>query len=328
MTLRAFTLPLIAALSWTILVAARPRNEDKGYQMKTVGVIGLGDMGIGLARNLLASGFSTLGYDLREERTAMLEESGGGRAASCASLGQDCDAVFVMVLNGSQVQDAVLGQGGLLEAMEPGKTVIVTATILPAEVRALESPLTAKGVNLIDTPVSGGKSGADNGALTLMTAAKADVLTQNRDVLDAISKVVFHVGEEIGQGQTVKAALQAMIGCTFAATFESLVMGHKAGVKGETLFNVIQASAVGSPLFENCARLILDRKFENTGSHIGTMYKDLGITMSVAREAGASMFATSAAYEMFQAGISRFPDDDNWAIVKWLEEIAGTKVTW
>ncbi len=296
--------------------------------MKSVGIIGLGDMGLGIAKNLLAAGFPTAGFDLREQRLVMFEDAGGRRAGSCAELGANCDAVFVMVLNGAQVHQVVLGEDGLVGAMEAGKTVIVPATILPAEVRALEAPLSEKGIHLIDTPVSGGKSGADNGALTLMTAAKVDVLEQNRQVLDAISKAIFHVGEEIGQGQTVKAALQAMIGCTFTATFESLVMGHKAGVKGETLFKVFQSSAVGSPLFENCARLILDRKFKNTGSHIATMHKDLGITMSVAREAGAAMFTTSAAYEMFQAGISRFPDEDNWAIVKWLEEIAGTEVTW
>ena len=296
--------------------------------MKSVGVIGLGDMGIGIARNLLKAGFPVVGFDLREERLAMLEESGGARASSAADLGARCDTVFVMVLNGAQVHSALLGEKGALAGLEPGSAVIVTATILPAEVRALEAPLAAKGVGLIDTPVSGGKSGADSGMLTLMAAAKTDVLEANREALDAISKVVFHVGQEIGQGQTVKAALQAMIGCTFAATFETLVMGHKAGVEGETLFNVIQSSAVCSPLFESCARLILDRKFEKTGSHIGTMYKDLGITMSVAREAGAAMFATSAAYEMFQAGISRYPEGDNWSIVKWLEEIAGTEVTW
>ena len=286
--------------------------------MKSVGVIGLGDMGIGLANNILKAGFPTVGFDLREERLELLEAAGGRRAANCAELGAACDAVFVMVMSGSQVHDVVVGETGVLKGMERGKTVIVSATIFPAEVRALEAPLAEQGMHLIDSPVSGGKSGADSGTLTLMTAAKNDVLEQNRDVLDAVSKVVFHVGEEIGQGQIVKAALQAMIGCTFAATFESLVMGHKAGVKGETLFQVFQASAVGSPLFENCARQILDRKFENTGSHIATMYKDLGISMGVAREAGAAMFTTSAAYELFQAGISRFPEGDNWSIVKWL----------
>ncbi len=99
-------------------------------------------------------------------------------------------------------------------------------------------------------------------------------------------------------------------------------------MSGETLFEVFRASAVGSPLFENCARHVLDRRFKGTGSDIGTMYKDLGISMSLAREAGTLMLATSAAYEMFQAGISRYPEEDNWAVAKWLEEIAGTEVSW
>ncbi len=161
-----------------------------------------------------------------------------------------------------------------------------------------------------------------------MAAAKSEVLEQNRDALEAVSKAIFHVGEEIGQGQTVKAALQALIGCTFAGAFEALVLGSKAGIKGETLFEVLRSSAVGSPLLETCARHVLGREFKDTGSHIATMYKDLGISISVVREAGAAMFATSSAYELFQAGISRYPDEDNWAVAKCLEEIAGTEVTW
>ena len=296
--------------------------------MKSVGVIGLGDMGIGIARNLVASGFPTAGFDLRSERLALLADAGGIPAGSCFEVGARSDAVFVMVLNGQQAREALLGPDGALDGMSPGSSVIVTATILPEEVRSLEKPLADRGVHLVDSPVSGGKAGADSGALTLMTAARSDVLEKNRDALDAISRTVFHVGEDVGQGQTVKAALQALIGCTFAATFEALVLGAKSGVRGETLYEVVRASAVGSPLFEHCARMVLGRKFKGTGSQIGTMYKDLGISMSLAREAGALMLTTSAAYEMFQAGISRYPDEDNWAVAKWLEEIAGTQARW
>ncbi len=288
----------------------------------------MGDMGIGLARNLVATGFPTTGFDLRSERVALLQAAGGTPAAHCAQVGANSDAVFVMVLNGSQVREALLGPDGAATRMLPGSTVIVTATILPTEVRALEKPLAERGVHLIDSPVSGGKPGAEGGTLTLMAAAQSAVLERNREALEAISKDLFHVGEEVGQGQVVKAALQVLIGCTFAATFESLVLGCKAGVKGQTLFDVIRASSVGSPLFEHCARQVLDRKFKNTGSAIGTMYKDLGISMSLARDAGAAMFATSAAYEMFQTGMSRYPGEDNWAVAKWLEEIADTEVTW
>lgn len=296
--------------------------------MLRTGVIGLGDMGIGLARNLVSAGFPTAGFDLRPERVELLETAGGFPCANGAGVGARSDAVFVMVMNGAQAREALLGPQGAAARMLPGSTVIVTATILPSEVKDLEGPLVERGIHIIDTPVSGGKAGAEDGTLTLMTAAKADVLARNREALDAISSNVFHVGEEVGQGQIVKAALQALIGCTFAATFEALVLGVKAGVDGRTLFDVIRASSVGSPLFEHCARQVLDRRFRNTGSGIGTMYKDLGISMSVARDAGAAMFTTSAAYEMFQTGISRFPDEDNWAVAKWLEEIAGTEVTW
>jgi len=296
--------------------------------MRRVGIIGLGDMGMGMARNIIKGGFPLTGYDLRDARLAELEEAGGTRAASCKEVGESSDAVFVMVLNGDQVKQAIWGEGGLAEGLKAGATIIVSATINPAEVRELVEPLKEKGIHLIDTPVSGGRSGADDGALTMMAAAKPEVLEDNRDVLDAVSKAVFHVGDEIGQGQTVKASLQALIGTTFAAIFESLVLGAAAGVKGETLYEVFASSGVSSPLFKGCAKLIMERQFKDTGSHIGTMYKDLGITMNMAKENGAAMFATAAAYELFRSGISLFPDEDNWSIVKLLEQIAGTEVTW
>jgi 3-hydroxyisobutyrate dehydrogenase-like beta-hydroxyacid dehydrogenase len=296
--------------------------------MKKVGIVGLGDMGLGMAKNILAAGFPLSGFDLREPRLAELEKAGGKPVGSARQVGETSDVAFVMVLNGDQVKQAVLEPDGLLEGMHPGSTIIVSATINPVEIGALVRPLAEKGVHLMDSPVSGGKSGAEGGTLTLMSAAQADVLEENRDVLDAVSKVVFHVGEEIGQGQTVKAALQALIGTTFAAIFESLVLGSAAGVKGRTLYEVFRSSGVSSPLFEGCAKLIMERRFKDTGSQITTMYKDLGITMNMARQTGAAMFTTSAAYELFQSGISMFPDEDNWSVVKLLEQIADTKVTW
>ena len=147
-------------------------------------------------------------------------------------------------------------------------------------------------------------------------------------MLQSVGKNIFHVGEEIGMGQTVKASLQVLIGATFTAIFEALVLGSKAGVPGKVLYEVFTSSGVRSPLLENCAKLIMDRAFQDTGSHIGTMYKDLGISMNLARENGVAMFTASSAYELFQSGISLFPDEDNWSIVKLLEQIAGTEVTW
>jgi 3-hydroxyisobutyrate dehydrogenase-like beta-hydroxyacid dehydrogenase len=296
--------------------------------MKRIGIIGLGDMGIGLSRNIIKGGFELTGFDLREERLRMLADAGGKRGTSVADVGENSDAVFVMVLNGQQALRVVGGDDGLRSSMQPGSVVIVSATIGPEEVREIEKLLNGTGIEIIDTPVSGGKSGAESGTLTMMAAAKKEIFAAQQDVLQAVGKDIFHVGEEIGMGQTVKASLQALIGSTFTAIFESLVLGSKAGIPGRVLYEVFTSSGVRSPLLEGCAKLIMDREFKDTGSHIGTMYKDLGITMSMAKSHGVTMFTTSSAYELFQAGISLFPEEDNWSIVKLLEQIADTQVTW
>jgi len=294
--------------------------------MKNIGIIGLGDMGIGMATNLLKNDFKLCGFDLRKDRLKELDRLGGKPTVNYKEIAENSDIVFIMVLNGDQVKEIVLGETGLIKYLKSGSTIVITATIHPSEVKELEIPLLDAGINLIDSPVSGGKSGADNGTLTLMTAAKNKVFNDCKNVLEAVGQNIFHVSEEIGIGQTVKAALQAFIGASFTAIFESLVLGVKAGVKAETLYEVFGASGVSSPLFKNSARLIIDRKFKGTGSHIGTMYKDLGISMNMAKENGVAMFTASAAYELFRAGISLFPDEDNWSIVKLLEQIAGTEV--
>lgn len=296
--------------------------------MKNTAVVGLGNMGMGMAKNLLAAGFSVTGFDLRPERGRMLADLGGVAVQSLAELAQ-ADVVFVMVMSGAQVMDVVAGEGGLIRYLSDGATIIVSATIQPAEIRAVEAAIAGSGLNLIDSPVSGGQSGAEAGALTMMVAAKAEVFSANQDVLNAVGGQIFHVGEEIGMGQTVKASLQALIGVVFAGIFESLALGAAAGVKGETLYEVFSSTHVANtPFFKSCASNILDRKFENTGSHISTMFKDIGISMALARENGLPLFATSAAFELFQAGISRFPEGDNWAIVKLLEEFSDVEVEW
>jgi len=293
--------------------------------MKKVGVIGLGNMGMGMAKNLIKSGFSVIGFDLDDKRLLKLKENGGSTATSTVQVGEETDAVFIMVMNGEQVKAVV---ADLATGLKDRGTIILTATITPEEAQEAYSIADIEGVAMLDSPVSGGMDGAHNGTLTLMTAGKKSVFDDCIKILEAVSSNSFHVGEEIGEGQTVKASLQAFIGASFTAIFESLVLGSKAGIKGQTLYDVFSASGVGSPLFKNCAGLIMDRKFNNTGSHISTMYKDLGISLDMAKKNGVPLFTAGAAYELFQAGISMFPDEDNWSIVKLLEQISGTEVHW
>ena len=191
------------------------------------GVIGLGDMGSGLALNLIKAGIETTGTDLDPDRLAALTAMGGRAVASAAKVGAQADAVFVMVMNGAQVHSVVLGgpdTQGLIHTMAPGGAVILSATIKPSEARALGAAMADSGLHLIDTPVSGGFPGAQGGTLTMMAAAPGDVLDRFAPVMEAVSANIHRVGTAPGDGQTVKACLQSLIGAQFSATFEAAAL--------------------------------------------------------------------------------------------------------
>ncbi len=292
--------------------------------MKTVGIVGLGNMGMGMARNLLLKGFAVRGYARRGEVREAFAKHGGTTVASVTEVARGTDAVLLMVLDDTQVTQ--IADDGLLEALEPGAALIITATIGQSAVRRLAQRLQGRDVRLIDAPVSGGKGGADTGTLTLMAAAPKSVLDNQNDVLGAIGSNIVHVGDVPGEGQVVKACLQAFIGVSFQGLFEAMVLGAKAGLDPSVLSTVINNSFVGSKLTASTTAHIVARRFRGTGSHIGTMHKDFGISLDMARELGVPMPASSVAMQMFQAGKTAIPEGDNWCIVELLESLAATKV--
>ena len=208
--------------------------------MKT-GVIGLGDMGSGLAKNLLKAGFEVTGLDLSAERMAAFTGMGGTPAASAAEVGANADAVFVMVMNGDQAKAVILGDG-LVSTMAKGGAVLLSATIKPREAREIGKALEGSGLHLIDTPVSGGFPGAQGGTLTMMAAAPGEILDRFAPVMQAVSANIHRVGTVPGDGQTVKACLQSLIGAQFSATFEAAALAAKAGVPGQVIFDVFSTS--------------------------------------------------------------------------------------
>ncbi len=291
--------------------------------MARVGLIGIGDMGSGMAANILKNGHELVVYDLRPEQLEPFVERGAYAAKNVGEVGERADFVFVMVMNGDQIK-AILN-GGLLDGMKPGSTFICTATILRSELVEIAQSLKEREIRVIDAPVSGGAPGAAAGTLTMMVAAQQDVFQDATEVLNAVGENIFHVGEEIGAGQTVKACLAVLTGVTYAGIFETLSLGVKAGVKAETLYEVINTSVVGSFLFRDTTQNIMERNFVGQ-SRIGTMYKDLGIAKTLGRECGVPLFTLSSAAEWFQAGISVNPEEANWAIIKIFENMLGIEV--
>ncbi len=294
--------------------------------MARVGVIGLGDMGSGLAKNLIANGFETYGLDLSESRMAAFVDMGGKPATTVAEVGGNADAVFVMVMNGDQAKSVILGDDGLIGHMPKGGAVILSATIKPREAREIGAAMEGSGVHLIDTPVSGGFPGAQGGTLTMMAAGATDVLDQYAPVMQAVSANIHRVGTRAGDGQTVKACLQSLIGAQFAATFEAAALAAKAGVPGQVILDVFSTSSAGCGIVNNALEKIIDRQFEGTGSHINTMHKDLTISMNLGEELGVPLHTAASAMQIFHAGRTKYPNGDNWICTRVIEEIVGAEL--
>ncbi len=294
--------------------------------MKHAGVVGLGDMGSGLSKNLISNGLSVTGFDLSDERMAAFTALGGKAAADVVDVGRSSDVVFVMVMTGAQAKAVILGPDGLSAHMSKGGTVILTATIKPSEAREIGEGLAGTGIALIDSPVSGGFAGAQAGTLTMMAAGEASVLDDCNTVMQAVSGTIHRVGTRPGDGQTVKACLQSLIGSIFSATFEAAALAAKAGVAGEVLYDVFSTSGAGCAVTNTALQNIIDRKFEGTGSHIATMYKDLTISLDMARDLGVPLHTASTAMQIFQAGKTRYPNGDNWVCARVIEEIVGVEL--
>ncbi|MEP3431286.1 MAG: NAD(P)-dependent oxidoreductase [Roseibium sp.] len=294
--------------------------------MHTCGVIGLGDMGSGLAKNLMKNGFKTYGLDLDPVRLNAFEQMGGVPASGIADIARQADAVFVMVMNGDQAKSVILGPDGLIENMAEGSAVILSATIKPREAREIGNLVAGSGVYLIDSPVSGGFPGAQNGTLTMMAAAPEAVLDSFAPVMEAISANIHRVGTKPGDGQTVKACLQSLIGAQFSATFEAAALAAKAGVSGQVLLDVFSTSSAGCGVVNNALEKIIDRQFEGTGSHINTMHKDLTISMNLGEELGVPLHTASSAMQIFHAGKTKYPNGDNWVCTRVIEEIVGAEL--
>ena len=290
------------------------------------GVIGIGDMGSGLAKNLIADGFTVTGHDIDPARMEAFITLGGTPAKNAREVGANADAVFIMVMNGNQAKSVIFDDDGLVQSMTKGGAILMSATIKPREAREIGAALEGTGLHLIDTPVSGGFPGAQGGTLTMMAAAPDGVLDQFAPVMKAVSASIHRVGTAPGEGQTVKACLQSLIGAQFSATFEAAALAAKAGVPGQVLLDVFSSSSAGCGIVDNALEKIIDRKFEGTGSHINTMHKDLTISLDLAEELLVPLNTAAAAMQLFHAGKSKYPNGDNWICTRILEDIVGAEL--
>jgi L-threonate 2-dehydrogenase len=291
---------------------------------QTVGVIGLGNMGKGMARVLLGKGYPLVVNDVRPEPIAELAAEGARPAATVADLGAAVDVALVIVLNYPQVEGVIFGPGGLASSMRPGGSIVVTSTIAPKQAQALAERLAAHGLTYVDAPMSGGAIRAADGTLVMMVGADPAVFEAHRPLLASLASNLYYCGA-IGMGQTAKMCNQLMAGVTFMASAECLALGAAAGIDTRLLFEIVTSGAGDCWMMRNRGVRMLDTY--ETGSRLDTFAKDLGIVLEAADQAHLPLLIATAARQWITLGIaSGYGALDDAHVIKLLESYTGASV--
>ena len=288
-----------------------------------VGVIGLGNMGMGAALNLLHKQHDVTGGDLREETRSLGSAEGGKVVVSPDALPTDLEAVVVFVINAAQTEQVLFGEKGCLARMQKGAVVLCCATVAPEAAKALGRKIAEAGFLMVDSPVSGGASGAKAGTMTVMGSGSEEAFAKAKPVLDAISTKVWRLGDEIGVGSTVKMVNQLLAGVQIATAAEALALGIRAGADPETLYKVISESAGSSWMWQNRVPHILAGD-DTPSSAVNIFVKDLGIVLDQARAFTFPLPMAAAAHQLFLAAAANGQGlkDDSFVIRVW-EQLTG-----
>jgi putative dehydrogenase len=288
-----------------------------------VGVIGLGTMGMGAARNLVAKGHRVTGCDVRESARAELAAAGGATVATPAELPPDTEVVIVLVVSAAQEEDVLFGLNGCVPRLPRGAVVMCSSTVAPAFARTMQERLAAAGLLMLDAPVSGGRVGAEGGTMTVMGSGTPEAFARAQPVLDAIAGKVFRLGDEAGVGSTVKMVNQLLAGVHIAAAAEALALGIRAGADPRTLYDVITVSAGNSWMWQNRVPHILDAD-DQPQSSANIFVKDLGIVLDQARALTFPLPLAACAHQQFLAtAAAGFGGKDDSSVIRVFEALTG-----
>jgi len=285
-----------------------------------VGVIGVGNMGFGVASNLLKAGFKVFVYDVRPEPLEALREKGGVVVTNIREMARACSTVFSVLLDHQQNSEVLTGPDGLLENMEKGSFVFICSTISPEQARGFADLAENHGIHLLDSPVSGGAQGAMAGTLTIMIGGPQEAVEKNRKALETIGSNIYHMGE-VGAGESAKAINQVLVAVHDVAAGEALLLASKSGIKLDLMYDIIKKSAGNSWIFEHRAMRMIQRDFNPRGV-LRILLKDTNIVMEAAQSLDLVLPVTSLVRQLFQSGVNwGLGDEDDSAIVKVLEKL-------
>jgi 2-hydroxy-3-oxopropionate reductase len=293
--------------------------------MKRIGFIGLGIMGSPMAKNLLKAGYPLTVCDIVPAKVQVLVDAGAAAAPTAREAAAPSDVVITMLPNSPDVEQAVLGAGGVLEGARPGTILVDMSSIAPLASRRISERAGRQGVVMLDAPVSGGEPKAVEGKLAIMVGGPPEAFEEVRPILAVLGATVTHVGE-IGSGNIAKLANQIIVALNIAAMSEAMVLATKAGVSPEKVYQAIRGGLAGSAVLDAKMPLVLKGRFK-PGFRIELHIKDLLNALDTAHAVGVPLPLSSAVAEILMAlKVDGKGGDDHGGIIQFYERLAGTEV--
>jgi 3-hydroxyisobutyrate dehydrogenase-like beta-hydroxyacid dehydrogenase len=287
-----------------------------------IGFIGLGNMGLPMARNLIKAGFELTVYDIVKEPVEILAQEGVKPAANVAEAARTADFLITMLPKDAHIIQVYASPGGVLENIKDGAICIemtsaLGQTVIDMQNRALEL---GRAAEFLDAPVSGGVAGAENAALTIMCGGKKEVYDRCLPVLEAMGKKIFHTGG-VGSGKSIKMIVQLLNAGNTLVAAESLFLARHLGLDMDILCGVVRESSGNSWIFENnIMKNMLPRQYSG-GFRLELMKKDVGLSADRIIQDNLSMPLSMLVHQIYQAMENQGRGNEHYNVVgEWIEQ--------
>ncbi len=291
-----------------------------------IGFIGLGIMGKPMCKNLIRKGLACHVYDINDNAAMELEREGAVRENSAQAAASHGDIVILMLPNSPQVKQVVLGEAGIINSMRPGSILIDMSSIAPGVSQEVGRALEAKGIEMLDAPVSGGEPKAIDGTLSIMVGGKKEIFEQVKELLLFMGSSVVYCGA-LGAGNTTKLANQIIVALNIAACSEAFTLAKAAGLDPELVFQAIRGGLAGSTVMESKLPMMLAGN-DKPGFKIGLHIKDLNNALETAHEVGVGLPLTAQVMEMLQLlKADGLGDKDHSALAYYYQKLSGVSIT-
>ena len=278
-----------------------------------IGFIGLGNMGLPMARQLLQAGHKLTVYNRTRARADLLKQFNPVVADSPAAAARDAEVLVTMVADDAALEDVMLGPHGALETLRRGAIHASTSTISPALARRLAERHKAAGQTYVAAPVFGRPEAAEAKQLWIVAAGPADALERCRPVLDAMGQGVIVAGDDAPRANVIKLAGNFLLAAAIEAMGEAFALARKYGIAPAELLDIVNGRLFRSPIYENYGKLIAQERYEPAGFKLKYGLKDIRLALGAADEVAAPMPLASLIRDRFLSGVARGWGDVDWA---------------